>query len=547
MNCVKSTALLLLGVALPTAPLLAAPARPNIILIMVDDMGFSDLHCYGGEIATPNLDALAKDGVRFSQFYNNARCCPTRASLLTGLAPHQAGIGHMTVEPGERRNRTVPPAYQGNLNDHCVTLAQVARAAGYATFMTGKWHLAGANQDDWPLQRGFDKYYGCISGAVRYFYPAGERIMYDGNTPDRNPQSTTDRPFYTTDAFTDHGLSFVAENQAGTNRPFFWYLAFNAPHWPLQAPEADIDKYRSQYQTGWDRLREQRYQREIALGLIDPKWKLSPRDEEVPAWDSLDSARQKDLALRMAVYAAMIDHVDQDIGRLVAFLKQKKLFDNTLIVFLSDNGACAEGGVFPRGDIQDIVARNQSQDVSVGKGWANVSDTPFRLYKHFAHEGGIATPFFMHWPARIKPRAQWYGEPAQINDVMPTIVELVGGQYPQTLGGQDILPCEGVSLTPAFDGLALQRKSPLFLEHEGNAFIRAGDWKLVGRAIAPPQGLQAQKWELYNLAADRSELNNLAAAMPEKVQAMSAQWSAWAQRVGVYPKTVPKSAGSGKE
>ncbi len=548
MKYLNSFAWLLAGIILPVTAAIGAPARPNVILIMVDDMGFSDLGCYGSEIATPTIDSLAKGGVRFSHFYNNARCCPTRATLMTGLAPHQAGIGHMTVEPGYKEVKNAPPAYQGNLNDSCVTLAQVARRAGYATFMTGKWHLSGANQEDWPLQRGFDQYYGCISGAARYFYPTGERIMYSGNTADRNPKSTTDQPFYTTDAFTDHGLEFIAKNPAGTNsRPFFWYLAFNAPHWPLQAPEVDIAKYRDQYKIGWDQLRAQRYQREIALGLIDPKWSLSPRDPGVPAWESLSAAQKEDLSLRMAIYAAMIDHVDQNLAKLVAFLKAKNLFDNTLILFLSDNGACAEGGVFPRGDIFDVAKRNESPDISVGQGWANASDTPFRLYKHYSHEGGTATPFFMHWPARIPPRAAWYDEPAQIIDIMPTLVEVVGGQYPKTFGGHDILPGEGVSLTPAFAGASLLRKQPLFMEHEGNAFVHAGDWKLVGRGVTPPKGLQVQKWELYNLKDDRSELHDLAAAMPEKVQAMSAQWVAWANRAHVYPKTLAKPGGAIEE
>ena len=523
----------------PAAFAADAPARPNIILIMVDDMGFSDLGCYGGEIKTPNIDALANGGVRFAQFYNYGRCCPTRATLMTGLAPHQAGIGHMTVEPDSKRFENLPPAYKGNINDRCVTLAAVARSAGYATHMTGKWHLSGSNQEDWPLQRGFEKYYGCISGATRFFHPHGTRIMYDGNTPDREPKSTTDRAFYTTDAFTDHGLRFIAGEQGG-NRPFFWYLAYTAPHWPLQAHEEDIAKYRGKYQIGWDKLREQRYQRQIELGLIDPKWKLSPRDERAPAWDSLDVKQKDDLDMRMAIYAAMVDRVDQNIGRLVAFLKEKQLFDNTLILFLSDNGACAEGGVLGRGNVLNAEQRNASDDASVGVAWANASSTPFRLYKHFAHEGGTATPFFMHWPARIRPRSDWYREPAQINDVMPTLVELVGGKYPEKFNGHDILPAEGISLVRAFDGRALERTRPLFMEHEDNVFIRDGDWKLVGRGVAPGRGLQTEKWELYNVREDRTELNDLASTMPGKARAMSAQWADWAGRVGVFPKSLPK-------
>jgi len=548
MNAKIIQNLMLLAVmALSWTSFAAEPARPNIILVMVDDMGFSDLGCYGGEIATPNLDSLAKGGVRFAQFYNYARCCPTRAALMTGLAPHQAGIGHMTVEPDGQRNENTPPAYEGNLNDRCVTLAQVARNAGYATHMTGKWHLSGANQDDWPLQRGFEKYYGCISGATRFFQPTGARIMYNGNTPDREPKSTTERPFYTTDAFTDHGLRFITEERSGAKRPFFWYLAYTAPHWPLQAHEADIAKYRAKYKLGWDKLRAQRHQRQIELGLVDPKWKLSPRDERVPAWDSLDAAQQDELDLRMAVYAAMVDRMDQNIGKLVAFLKEKQLFDNTLILFLSDNGACAEGSVLGRGNILNAEQRNASHDVAVSTAWANASSTPFRLYKHFAHEGGTATPFIMHWPARIQPRATWYPEPAQLTDVMPTVLELVGAEYPKEFQGHAVLPIEGVSLTPAFTGSSLQRTTPMFMEHENNAFVRDGDWKLVGRNVAPPRGLQSAKWELYNLKDDRTELNDLAAKMPEKVQAMSAQWAEWAKRVAVYPKAQPRQAKANAE
>jgi len=538
--------LLLMGISLPVVSAMAKPSCPNIVLIMVDDMGFSDLGCYGGEIGTPHIDALAAGGVRFSQFYNYARCCPTRATLMTGLAPHQAGIGHMTVEPDGRRNEGTPPAYAGNLNDQCITVAQVARNAGYATHMTGKWHLSGANQTDWPLQRGFEKYYGCISGATRFFHPTGARIMYDGNTPDREPKSTTDRPFYTTDAFTDHGLRFIAEEQGGAQRPFFWYLAYTAPHWPLQAHDEDIARHRGNYRVGWDKLRKERYGRQLELGLIDPGWKLSPRDERVPAWDSLEADQKEDLDLRMAVYAAMVDRVDQNIGKLVAFLKENNVFENTLILFLSDNGACAEGGVFPRGNILDPEKRNASHDVAVGVGWANVSSTPFRLYKHFAHEGGSATPFFMHWPARIKPRAEWYREPAQIIDVMPTLVEIVDEQYPQEFQGNPILPGAGASLAPAFDGQPLDRKSPLFMEHENNAFVRDGKWKLVGRGVAPPRGLQPQKWELYDLQNDRTELNDLTGAMPDRAQALSAQWTEWARRVGVFPKRLPKKGDADK-
>lgn len=527
---------LLAAFALTTSP--ARAARPNIIVILADDMGFSDLGCYGSEIATPNLDSLAAGGVRFTQFHNTARCCPTRASLMTGLAPHQAGIGHMTRElDSAAAAEAIPAAYQGHINDRCVTLAQMAGSAGYATLMAGKWHLAGKDQADWPLQRGFEKYYGCISGATRYFKPTGVRIMYSGNTPDPNPASTTDRPFYTTDAFADHAIGFIGEELRGQKRPFFLYLAFTAPHWPLQAHPEEIVKYRGKYDIGWDRLREQRYRRQIELGLIDPKWKPSPRDPRVPAWDTLDEKRKEDLAMRMTVYAAMIDRLDQNVGKLVAFLKREGQLDNTLIMFLSDNGACAEGGIFGRGNVLDEKERNESNDLAVGTGWANASSTPFRLYKHFAHEGGTGTPFFMHWPAGISPRKDWYREPAQLPDIMPTVVALTGATYPTSWRGHAVLPIEGVSLVPAFKGKSLKRRLPLFMEHEDNAYIREGDWKLVGRGVSPASGLKTAKWELYNLKLDGTELNDLAAAKPGKVAEMSKRWAEWADRVGVYPKT----------
>lgn len=527
--------------ALAALPLFAAE-RPNIILIMVDDMGFSDLGCYGGEIATPNIDRLAAGGVRFSQFYNSGRCCPTRATLMTGLHPHQCGIGHMTQPPNSDRGKDRPPAYQGYLNRQCVTLAEALNPAGYHTIMTGKWHLGYNAPDRWPLQRGFRRFYGCTSGATNFFNPQQPRGISLGNELITEHRSTTERRYYTTDAFTDHAIRFVHEHlghspeQGEKVAPFFLYLAYTAPHWPIQAHEEDIDRYRDRYHGGWDELREERYRRQLELGLIDPKWKLSPRDERVPAWKDLKPDQKKDLALRMAVYAAMIDRVDQNIGKLVAALQAKGIFDDTLIMFLSDNGACAEGGVFPRGNILDIEKRNESGGIAVGHGWANASSTPFRLYKHYAHEGGTATPFFLHWPARIKPLSRWYSEPCQLIDLMPTILDVAGAGYPSEFHGNAIPPLDGLSLRPAFDHESLARPSPLFVEHEDNAFVRDGSWKLVGRAVSPAKGLQRDRWELYNLAEDRSELHNLADSMPQRVKEMSSQWENWAKRVAVYPK-----------
>ncbi|MFP6857129.1 MAG: arylsulfatase [Roseibacillus sp.] len=533
--------LLTLLLILSWLPLHAAE-RPNIILIMVDDMGFSDIGCYGGEIETPNIDKLAKNGVRFSHFYNSGRCCPTRATLMTGLHPHQVGIGHMTQPPNNERGKNRPPAYQGYLNRNCVTIAEALKPAGYATLMAGKWHLGQNARDRWPMQRGFEKFFGCLSGATNFFNPQQPRGITLQNELVRKLKSTTDRSFYTTDAFTDYGIKFISEHlnanrkSTGPRSPFFLYLAYTAPHWPIQAHEVDIDKYRERYHGGWDKLREERYQRQIRLGLIDPKWKLSPRDERVPAWIDVPAAKKKALALRMAIYAAMVDRVDQNIGRLVASLKGQNAFDNTLIMFLSDNGACAEGGILGRGNVLDIKKRNESGSLAVGTAWANASSTPFRLYKHYAHEGGAATPFFAHWPAGIKPSNEWYEDPAQLIDLMPTILDVADAAYPGEFNGHKIPAHDGVSLRPAFNFEGLNRRNPLFVEHENNAFVRDGNWKLVGRKVSPKGGLDKSKWELYNLKEDRTELNNLATTEADRAKKMSRQWEAWAKRVGVFPK-----------
>lgn len=535
----KSNFLIVLSAILISATTLFAQQQsPNILLILVDDMGFSDLGCYGSEIHTPNIDALAEGGITFSNFYNNSRCCPTRASLMTGLSAAKTGVGTMSNMFDTNKHDKGPnfPGYRGYLNNHCMTIAEVLKPAGYATLMSGKWHIGSYEKNHWPLQRGFEKYYGCLDGAMRYFYPIEPRGIHFMNEPDTILKSTTDRPYYTTDAFTDYAIQFIEEEKSGADRPFFLYLAYNAPHWPIQAHEEDIDKYRDTYMIGWDKLREQRYKKQVELGLIDPKWKLSPREQKVPAWDSLDTEKQKEMALRMAVYAAMIDRVDQNIGKLMAALKKMGIADNTLIMFLSDNGACHEGGILGRGPIGSVKDRNLSENNSVGEAWANASNTPFRLYKSYTHEGGAATPFLIYWPKQIKPRNSWCDQPANILDIMPTLVEVAGADYPETYKGNEIYPLEGISLLPALKGKPMNRTAPLYSEHFGNAFIMDGDWKLVGKRVAGSKGPDESKWELYNLAADRTELNNLADQMPEKVKEMSVKWMKWAKEANVYPK-----------
>lgn len=529
-------ALCLYVAATPTA--IRSAERPNVILMMVDDMGFSDLGYHGSEIDTPNIDSLARGGVRFSQFYNSGRCCPTRATLMTGLHPHQTGIGWMTQPPDSDRGRNEPPAYQGYLNRRCATLGEVMRRSGYATLMAGKWHLGYNDKNRWPLQRGFDKFFGCISGATRFFHPEHPRGMTFGNEDIENPESTTAEAFYTTDAYTDYAMRFIREHRAEPDgaRPFFLYLAYTAPHWPLQAFEDDIAKYRGRYRAGWDALRSARLQRQQELGLIDSAWKLSPRTPAIPDWDSLSDEKRDEMDLKMAVYAAMIDRIDQNVGRLVDFLKAKGVYENTLILFLSDNGGCQEGGMLGRGEFRDVERRNQQAANSYGEAWANASNTPFRLYKHFAHEGGTATPFFMHWPAGITPRRDWYSDPAQLIDLMPTLLDVAGGVYPKRLHGNDLPTLDGVSLRPAFSGQSLARREPIFVEHENNAFVRTREWKLVGRDVSPRGGVVSGRWELYNMLADRTETDNLAAGNPVKVKELAAQWQAWSKRVGVYPK-----------
>jgi arylsulfatase A-like enzyme len=518
----------------------AHPVPPNVVIILVDDMGFSDIAPYGGEIATPNLAALAKNGICFSQFYNSARCCPTRAALLTGLHPHQAGIGHMVKEKSSPHDSS-PAAYRGNLNDSCITLAQAAKAMNYATFMTGKWHVAGDDQSDWPLQRGFDRYYGNLHGAVHQFTPYGERLMYQGNQVDPQPQSTTDRPFYTTDAFADHAIRYLNDHfkknaDPTTRSPFFLYLSFTAPHWPLHAHEQELQQYRDAYLMGWDALRAQRFARQQSIGLIPRSWKLSPRDATIPAWDSLSREKQKQSADLMSAYAAMIDRMDQKIGDLFQTIKSHQAWKNTLIIFLSDNGACPEGSLLGQGDpIQDRAPHTALQRPSYGKAWANVSSTPYRLYKSFAHEGGCITPCIIHWPDQIPARG-WYREPAHVIDLMPTLLDVIGSRYPEKFQGKSLIPLDGVSLTPAFQGNKITRQQPLCMEHESHASIREGDWKLVGSNVCTTAGVQEHRWELYQMKKDGTELHNLANIQPQKVQMLAKTWQLWANRVGVYPK-----------
>ena len=502
----------------------APGGKPNIVLIMADDMGFSDIGCYGGEVHTPNLDSLAAGGLRFTQFYNAARCCPTRASLLTGLYPHQAGIGYMVGDMGHR-------AYQGYLNDRCVTIAEALKLGGYRTLMSGKWHV-GENRPHWPTDRGFDKYFGLISGGGNYFDITKTKAkgVKRQMAVDDQPYTPPKEGFYITDAFSDNAAKFI-DSYGRDDKPFFLYLPYTAPHWPLHAWPEDIAKYKGKYKAGWDSLRRQRHARMIEMGLVSSKWKMSPRDTDARLWADV---KDKDLLdLKMAVYAAQIERMDHGIGRVFDKIKEIGAWENTLVLFLADNGGCAEGGPvgfdnrkngLPPGGVDSYM--------SYGLSWANASNTPFRRYKHWVHEGGIATPLIAHWPAVINEGGSLTHQPGHIIDVMATCLDVAGIEYPQTHKGNRIVPLEGKSLLPIFKSGKRQGHEAIFWEHEGNRAVRQGKWKLVA--------VHGRPWELYDLEADRTELNNLARKHPEKLEQLKAMHQEWAKRCDVLSWPIKK-------
>jgi arylsulfatase len=537
----------------------AQRGRPNIVVIMSDDMGFSDIGCYGGEIETPNLDALAAGGLRFTQFYNTARCCPTRASLLTGLYPHQAGVGHMMNDQGF-------DGYRGDLNRRCRTIAEVLKPAGYRTYAVGKWHVtrftaADGPKHSWPMARGFERFYGTIHGGGSYYDPSS--LVRDNTmiSPYADKQYQPAK-FYYTDAISDHAARFVSDHEKEhTGEPFFLYVAYTAAHWPMHALPEDIAKYKGRYDAGYEPIRQARFKKAASLGLIDAAQTMTTAAQR---WDDVPDKKWE--AAGMEVYAAMIDRMDQGIGKLISELKRTNQFDNTLILFLQDNGGCAENmgrvaqakhpniarpdqPTLPAMKPTDFAAAGsvpaQTRDgfpvrmgnkvfpgpedtyVAYGRGWATVSNTPFREYKHWVHEGGISTPLIAHWPAGIEARGELRREPGHLIDIMATCVELAAAEYPT-----NALPLEGRSLVPVFAEKPLEREA-LYWEHEGNRAVRVGDWKLVAKNKRP--------WELYDLKSDRTELNDLAQSLPDRVREMSDKWDVWAQRVGVlrYPPRGP--------
>lgn len=551
----RNIRLILLGCLAGVSFAVAAP-RPNIVIILSDDMGFSDLGCYGGDLRTPNLDALAAKGLRFTQFYNTARCCPTRAALLTGLYPHQAGVGHMMNDRGH-------DAYRGDLNRKCVTIAEALKPAGYRSYAVGKWHVTRhikpeGPKHNWPLQRGFDRYYGTIHGGGSYFDPS--TITRD-NTPISPFADPEYKPatYYYTDAISEHAVRFIGEHQKQhRDRPFFLYVAYTAAHWPMHALPEDIKKYRGKYDNGYAPVRAERLGRLRELGLLHSKWEPA---KLVGDWDKVPDKRWE--AAGMEVYAAMVESMDRGIGRIVERLKESDQFDNTLIFYLQDNGGCAESmgragtkahpeapraerpslpplaadALLPPGSVppqtrdgfpvlmgKKVLPGPGDTYIAYGEGWANVSNTPFREYKHWVHEGGISTPLIVHWGEGVarKRQGKLETQPGHLVDLMATCLDVADAKY-----SQGYPPLEGVTLRPAFQGKSLRRSQPIFWEHESNRAIRDGKWKLVAKADQP--------WELYDMEADRTEMNNLAEKFPGRARRLAEQWHAWARRANVLP------------
>lgn len=516
--------------------------RPNVLLILADDMGFSDIGCYGSEIATPNLDALAAGGLRFSSFYNTARCCPSRAALLTGLYPHQAGVGLMV-------GRMNHPSYQGYLKEECVTLGDVLGGAGYYTGLSGKWHVGGHwprrpgdPAREWsfgdpvrplPTERGFQRFYGNPAGGGNYF---NVRPLID---QDRivEPQSG----FYGTDAYTDAAIRMIDEAREAA-KPFFVHLCYNAPHWPLHAWPEDVARYRGRYARGWDHVRTARHEQMKKLGIVDPKWPISPRDPDAPPWE--DSGRREWEDARMAVYAAQVDCMDRNVGRIVRHLGETGRLDDTMIVFLSDNGGCAEYLSEKTQWLREVETTLQGEPVRIGNRpdlepgpgstfmsydlpWANASNSPFRMFKHWVHEGGIATPAIVHWPKGLKDGGRIAREVCHEIDLAATIIDAAGASRPAEHKGKPVPPLEGESFLELLKGNPWSRRAALFWEHEGNRAVRDGPWKLVSRH---PGG-----WELYHMERDRTELNDLAPGERDRVRAMAGLYGDWAARCGVVP------------
>lgn len=493
----------------------AQPPRPNIILIMVDDMGWSDIGCYGSEIETPNIDRLAAEGLLFTQFYNNAKCTTTRASLLTGLYPRNGGRGQSEL-----------------ITHNMLTLGEAMRHAGYATGMSGKWHN-GDQVGARPFDRGFDEAYGVWAGGCNFFNPKipdpkfkGGKVRTFGHNDKFLQFDDFPADYYTTDAFTDHAIETIKTHTAA-GKPFFHYIPYTAPHYPLHARPADIAKYKGKYAAGWDVLRQQRLAKQIELGLIDENWIVIDRDDRAKEWDQARTIGEEWQQLRMEVYAAMVDSVDQNIGRVLDVLDELDVADNTLVLFLTDNGGCAET---PGGNNPEQIPGPKEYYTHVGPGWATASNTPFRRYKQYCHEGGIATPLVARWPATIKPGSH-SNQVGHIIDFLPTFLDMANAKFPDKHPEFDeqTIPLDGKTLLPVFKGEQRKPHDNLFWHWSTNRAVREGDWKLAWDK-------HAKTWELYDLVADRTEAHDLASKHPELVASLIKKWEAWAKMTDVKVK-----------
>lgn len=552
--------------------------KPNIIVILSDDMGYSDLGCYGGEIKTPVLDELASNGLRFTQFYNTGRCCPTRASLLTGLYPHQASIGHMVD------NDDHLPGFRGDLGKDCVTFAEVLKPAGYSNYIVGKWHVTPVYQGEkmtesskhnWPLQRGFDRFYGTIHGAGSLWDPNSLVRNNEFISPMADPEYKPDTYYYT-DAISANASYFIREHNK--DNPFFMYVAYTSAHWPMHAPEEEIAEYEGFYDEGYSSIREARYKKMLDLGVITSNAKMSP---QAGNWDEVEHREWEILC--METYAAMVTRMDKGIGKIVQSLRETGQFENTLILYMQDNGGCQEELGRPEpsinnpwkcskgprlsepsfepmkpGELQTRMIPLQSRDgypvrmgpeampgpddtyIAYGINWANVSNTPFRMYKHYVHEGGISTPLIAHWPEGIKAKNELRHTPTHLIDIMATCVDLSGSVYPEIYAEHEIQPMEGKSLRTVFQEDQMEARHLLF-EHESHAAIRKGDWKLVGIGVVRDDSTLTEKWELYNIQEDRSELNDLSGQFPDKFAELRELFEKEARRVRFFPSKFGRS------
>ena len=482
---------------------------PNVIIIVADDLGYSDLGCFGGDIPTPNIDRLAAEGMRMINFHSNPVSSPTRASLLTGLYPTRAGVGRMGL-------RTEVPEYGEHIREDCTTIAENLKSNGYATFMSGKWHL-GSQTGERPAQRGFDRSYTLLAGASDYYRPS---TLYVDDVPVK-----PDEPdYYTTYHISDNAVNYIKE--AG-NKPFFLYLAYNAPHWPLQAPKAEVDKYIDFYMQGWDVLRQARFEQQKAMGIISPQTVLQPRDYRVPAWDSLSEDEKRSWAVKMSVYAAMVNIVDQGVGKVIKTLEEKNILDNTIIIFHADNGACPyKSSSYVKGTPADADAQTPGSSIYYDYQWAHVSASPNFSYKRFAYEGGVNVPFIVRYPSAVKA-GTISSVNAHVIDILPTLLDYTGTKLLKTFrGNKTQTNLDGVSLKGVFAGSDKPVHDILAWEHGGEKGLLKGDWKIVW-----DKANKVDAWQLFDMTKDGGvELNDLSGKNPEKLAELVKEYEAWAKR-----------------